>query len=140
MTTSIKKDYQEIVAFLQANEGKKVASILPTIIEMVSSKAMASTVKYDEQGNVAEVFCYYHKEWEKVSEVEYGKKAGTKTGLNTMCKQGVSQWTKQQREAKTKQSQLLLDVANGVVDSSELPAKLAEIEAERVAIVPRVQE
>lgn len=136
MNTQIKKAYVELVALLQANEGKKVATIMPQILELVSSQGGAqSTTRYDEAGKLTHVFCYYHKEWEAVDAIEYGAKVGTKTGLNTMCKQGVSQWTKQQRVAKQEKAKLLDAVSAGEVLPEELPAKMAEIEAARNQIV-----
>ena len=74
---SIKKSYVEIVNFLEDNKEKKVSSILDEILSMVESKKSPSTVLMDAEGNVIAIFCYYHKQWELFSEVEYGSKANT---------------------------------------------------------------
>ena len=135
MTVIIKKDFQELIAFLEANEKKSVKTILEQVREMCSAKAQV-TFKKDADGNVTHVFCYYHKQWEDVATHEYGKKASNKaTGLNTMCKVGLNQWTKQQREAKKAKDELLTKVASGEVPHEQLTAELEAIEAKRNAII-----
>lgn len=130
---AIKKDFQAIVEFLEANQNKKVATILEQLREMCSAQNTV-TFKKDADGNVTEVFCYYHKRWELVSEHEYGKKASNKaTGLNTMCKVGLNQWTKQQSVAKKAKEQLLARVAAG--EELDLAHELEVIEAQRQLII-----
>lgn len=130
---AIKKDFQAIVEFLEANQNKKVASILEQLRDMCSAQNTV-TFKKDADGNVTEVFCYYHKRWELVSEHEYGKKASNKaTGLNTMCKVGLNQWTKQQSVAKKAKEQLLARVAAG--EELDLAHELEVIEQARTTIV-----
>ena len=133
MTVIIKKDFQELIAFLEANEKKSVNTILEQVRELCSAKAQ-TTFKKDADGNVTHVFCYYHKRWELVSEHEYGKKASNKaTGLNTMCKVGYNQWTKQQSAAKKAKEQLLSRVAAG--EELDIGAELELIEAQRQLII-----
>lgn len=137
---TIKKQYVEIFELLKANENKKVSTIMDSILELVESKTQAKTYKRDEDGNVTHIFCYYHKEWESVEDVEYGKKSSNKTGLASMCKVGVSQWNRQQREMKLARANLLDQVANGEVEASEVPALLQEIEDNAKKIVPLGEE
>ncbi len=132
-----KKQFEEIVAFLQANSNKKVSTILPEILEMTKAKQQAKNFEVDEEGNVTRVFCYYHKVWEDVSECEYGAKKSSASGLNSMCKVGYNQWSKQQRDFKKAKDALLQQVADGDVEASELNKMLDDLEAERVSIVPR---
>lgn len=134
MTTQIKKVYVDVVEFLQANEGKKVSTLMPELLEMMSSKVASKTFKTDEHGNVTHIFCYYHKEWEPVE--LYGTKKHSSTGYNTMCKIGVNQWTKQQREAKQAKEGLLDKVASGEVSPDELQQELEAIEQNRLRIKP----
>jgi hypothetical protein len=132
---TVKKQYESIVELLEANKHKKVSTIMPEILELVSGKTNKHTFHKDEEGNVIAIFCYYHKCWELVSEVEYGKKASSAHGLNNMCKEGVSLWTKQQRRAKVAKEELLAKVASGEVEPSALPVELQAIEDERIKIV-----
>ena len=81
------------------------------------------------------VFCYYHKCWEDIATYTYGPKKSTASGLNTMCKEGVSNWTKQQRVAKQERSELLTKLGSGEVSIEGLPTVEAEIEAKRTSIV-----
>lgn len=136
MTTSIKKDFIAIIELLEANTNKKVSTILEEARALASKKANDVTFKKDADGNVTHVFCYYHKEWEEVANVEYGPKKGTATGLNTMCRVGVSQWSKQQREAKKSREALLKHLSSGEITIEQLPDLEADIEAKRTEIVP----
>lgn len=134
---AIKKNFVEIIEFLKANEHKKVGSILDEVIAMTASKKRDSTVKYDEDGNPTEIFCWYHKEWEPVD--WYGKKASSHSGYNTMCKEGVNQWTSQQAQAKKAKEQVLKDVQDEKIAPADIQEHLERIEAERQKIYPREQ-
>lgn len=126
---TIKTQFITLHTLMTDNIGKKLTPKLMAMFEAeMQSKVMAKTFKKDDDGNVTHIFCYYHKEWEEVANVPYGKKASTSHGLNTMCKQGVSHWTKQQRIMKQEKSKLLDDVANEVIPSSDLSTLLSEIE------------
>ena len=132
---AIKKDYVELVNFLETNKNKKVETILDLVREMCSQK-VETTFKKDDEGNVTHVFCYYHKVWEDVSQVEYGKKASNKaTGLNTMCKVGLNQWSKQQRVAQKEKNELLEKMAKGEVSQEEFTQELDAIELRRNTII-----
>jgi len=139
---TIKKAYQDIVEFLQDNEDAYVRDILPQVTALASAKTgggggKATTFHRDEQGNVVGILCYYHKLWMDPEVAEFGKKASSATGFNSMCKDGVSKWTKQQRDAKKAKEQLLLDVSSGEIEAADLPALLAEIEEATDIVVPR---
>jgi hypothetical protein len=133
MMNTIKKGFVEIHALLVANENKKVSSIMDQLLELMESQQRDKNHYEDEHG--LWVFCYYHKEWELTSQVEYGKKANTATGLNSMCKVGTNQWTKQQREFKKAKADLLNQVANGELAITDINDKIAELEAEKDRIV-----
>ena len=132
---TIKKQFVDVVEFLEANKNKKVSTILDEIISMTSGKNVeAKTFHKDEHGTVIAIRCYYYKKWMHVDDVEFGRKASTASGYNTMCKKGVSNWTKQQRVAKQAKELLLEQLASGEFDASDLPAKLDEVEQARKAI------
>lgn len=141
---AIKKAYEELVAFLEENKDSKVKTILPAVEEMCSKSAAggggAQNYIKDADGNVTHVFCYYHKMWEPVTgddAVEYGVKQTSATGLNSMCKEGTSQWTKQQRAAKKAGAELLDAVANGEVAPEDIKKEQEAIDAAKAEIVPR---
>lgn len=133
-----KKSFQEVVAFLELNKDKKVSDIIEDVLMMTVSKKVAEVTRINKKGQL-EVFCWYHKEWENTTLIEYGKKASTDTGLNTFCKVGVNQWTKQQADAKKEQCALLENVAEGEVKPEEINKRLAEIELKRNQIHPYVK-
>ena len=127
---STKKSFQEVVTFLNLNKDKKVSEIIEEVLLMTISKKVAETSRINEDGQL-EVFCWYHKEWENTTLIEYGKKASTESGLNTFCKVGVNQWTKQQADAKKAKAGLLDNVAEGKVKVADINKQLAQIELKR---------
>ena len=139
---AIKKAFKDIVEYLEANADSKVKTILPDVIDMCSAKTGGgggggSTVRRDEDGTVTAIFCYYHKKWEDPREVEFGKKATSSTGLNNMCKEGTSNWTKQSNAAKKAKSQLLDDVSAGEVAPGDIASVTADIDTARAEVKPR---
>mgnify|MGYP003655829227 CR=1 FL=1 len=134
--TTIKKDFVALIAFLEANKNKNVKTILEEAKLMCTKKTNDKTFELDEDGNVVRVYCYYHKCWEDVSIYTYGPKKNTASGLNTMCKEGVSQWTKQQRVAKQSKEALLTKLGTGELTVDDLPTEQALIEEVRVSIIP----
>jgi len=131
---NIKKPFVEIVNFLELNQHKTVEEILETVYQFAESKKSTTTVLKSEDGTVIAIYCYYHKQWELLSEVEYGSKVNTVTGLNTMCKVGVSKWTKKQRDSKKSKEDLLTNVAKGDIQVSDILKLQADIEEMRLTI------
>ena len=135
-----KKAFLPIVAFLEANKNKKVSTILAELKEMVESKTMEQTVLYNEDSDGTKlpfaIFCYYHKQWELLDTVEYGKKASTKSGFNTMCKVGTRLWTKREKDYKASKIELLTQVSKGEVTPEDIPAHMSDAETARKMISP----
>ena len=136
----IKKQFEEIHKFLVEHKDKKVESILPMLTQLMSSKNQERTYVADDEGNIIAIYCYYHKRWELVDYIEYGRKASTATGYNSMCKEGVREWTRQQNEAKKQKEILLAKVATEQINTEQLTAELQKIEAERSKIKPLPKE
>ncbi len=136
---TIKKAYVQIIELLEANSNKKVSTILDQVKELCESKNSGGSdigttfIKNDQDETIA-IFCYYFKKWMSVEDVEFGRKANTASGYNTMCKEGVRLWTKQQRVAKLAKEQLLDDIVEQVITVEELPEQQAIIEAKRKLI------
>lgn len=133
MTTqlTIKKDNIELHQYLQSLIGKKVTEKLVTDIatRFLATKnnngsGSRTTAYYDADRNLVAVYCYYHKQWELVEYIPYGVKSGTKTGLNTMCKEGVSAWTKNNRATVKAKDELLQLFTKGDITSDEFKDKL----------------
>jgi len=133
---TIKKAYQPLISLLEANQNSKVSTILEQAIALASAKTVQVTASHVVDGNVVAIRCYYHQLWMSPNVVEFGKKASSATGFNNMCKEGVSKWTKQQREAKKAKDQLLISLAEGEIESTDLPALLADIKEAQDVIVP----
>lgn len=126
---TIKKTFVELVEFLETNKNKKVSTLLPEIYEMTKQKANAKTFLTNENNEVYAIYCYYHKQWELLEEVPYGKKASSTTGFNTMCKAGVSAWTRQNRKIKQVGDEVLDLLERGEIEAdaiNETKEKLLE--------------
>lgn len=137
---AIKKAYVELIAFLEANKNKKVSTILAEAQAMCESKNSSgsdtgTTFIKDEEGEVVAIYCYYFKRWMPLCDVEFGAKKNTASGYNTMCKSGVSAWTKQQRQAKKSNETLLSQVGAGEVGPTAIASEQAIIEEQRKTIV-----
>lgn len=133
---SIKVAYTEIVNHLQANKNVQVSQVLPAIIEMASAQrtSSASLSVKDTEGNIVALFCSFFKRWMPIvgsETVEFGLKASSSTGYNNMSKEGLSQWTKKQRVAKTATSAIIDQLENGEIQASDISSIRAEIEATR---------
>jgi hypothetical protein len=139
---TIKKAYATLIGLLEANTTALVSDILPQAIELAAAKTgsgggKATAFHRNEEGEVVAIKCYYHKLWMDPRVVEFGKKTTSPTGLNNMCKDGVSKWTKQQRDAKTAEANLLSLVAAGEVAVEDIAAKQLDISAATDLIVAR---
>ena len=141
---NVKKQFEELYTLLEENKYKKVSTLMPQLIELMSRKnnnsGSANTFIKDDEGNVVAIYCYYHKKWELLTEVEYGSKKNTATGYNTMCKEGVSSWTKQQRVKKQAEAELLTKVASGELKVEDIATEQATILEESKQIKPRSDE
>lgn len=105
------------------------------LTEIMSKADDGPKYRYDTDGRL-EIFCYYHKEWEHVDQVPYGKKTTTPHGYNTMCKIGVNMWTKQYKEFKEAEGTILGMVERKEITYDQIPEKRAEFAAKRNEIVP----
>ncbi len=144
MTIQVKKAYVELYQLLNDNPTKQVKTLMPQLLELMQSKSgggsNGKTFIKDAEGNVTHVYCYYHKKWEDVSIAEYGKKANTASGLNTMCKEGVSAWTKQQSAKKKAEAALLTKVASGELKPEDIADEQIKIAEQAKVIEPRGDE
>ena len=145
-TPTIKKAYEAIInalkAAMEANIEATIESVIDEIVTLASAKSGAGGGKAtqfhrNEEGIVVAIKCYYHKLWMDPEVVEFGKKATSATGLNNMCKEGVSKWTAQQRAAKLAGAELLDQVVAGTLLAEDIPAAQKRIADECAVIVPR---
>ena len=139
----IKKVFVEIIDTIAAavEAGNCAAEVLHECTTLAQAKAggggsAATTFHKDDEGNVLAVKCYYFGLWMSPTLVDFGAKASSTTGLNSMCKEGVSHWTKQQRVAKQEKTELLDRVAAGDVLPEDIAAEMEAIEEARDAVAP----
>ena len=135
---TIKKAFQPIMSLLAANMSATVEDIYPQVEELAAAKtgaggSQATSFHKNDEGVVVGIRCSYFKQWFDPSVVEFGKKLSAASGYNPMCKEAVSNWTKQQAAFKKGKEELLNDVAKGEVDASDIDSTIAELEKERTA-------
>jgi hypothetical protein len=132
----IKKQFQPLIDLLNQNKHETIESLMPEILKIAGAKQASKTFLKDDEGNTTHIFCYYHKKWEPIS-VGYTTKQKSASGYNTMCKEGQSRWTKQQRQAKLDRDELMSDFAMGAVEAEDLKDELKAIDERKAKIVPR---
>ena len=143
-TLKIKKAFEPIVTLLESNADSIAPELLAQVKELASAKVgggggKATTFHRDENGEVVAIKCYYHKLWMSPQVAEFGAKKGSASGFNSMCKDGVSKWTKQKAAADKAEAAILDDIANGDLDGTAeaIQARRDEIAAEASQIIPR---
>ena len=134
--------YTDIINELENNADQKVSDVLPRIIELASAKkatgSQGSTYIKSNTGETVAILCYYFKRWMPLTgpeAVEFGTKKSTATGFNTMCKSGVSNWSKQNKLAKDQLASILDRVEAGEIDIQAIQAEKEAIRADKEAIV-----
>jgi len=136
-TMATKKQFQPLMNFLGSNKTKTVEEIMGAVLVMCESKRVQDTVIYDpDNGKALAIFCYYHKQWELISDYEYGVKKSTTSGLNTMCKVGASHWNKQWKESTRKEKEMLSDVMSGKIQVEQMVGIQRQIERGKFTIIP----
>ena len=144
MTVQVKKAYVELYQLMLDNPKKQIGTLMPEFLEIMQAKSgggiNGKTFIKNDKGEVTHVYCYYHKKWEDVTIAEYGSKKNTASGLNTMCKEGVSAWTKQQRTKKQAEAKLLERVASGELAVGDIADEQAKILEASKVIEPRSDE
>lgn len=122
-------------ALVELTNKKLTPKVLATLTEQFlatknsNGSGSRTTAYYDDNRDLVAVYCYYHKKWELVDHIAYGNKKGTKTGLNTMCKEGVSMWTKNNRGNAKAKDALLHKFTEGDITEAEFKDYLNDLKA-----------
>ena len=142
--STIKKAFQPIMTILAAGVAAGTVSqevhdecLALTAAKVGSGGGKATTFHKNEDGVVVAVKCYFHKLWMDPRVADFGAKASSATGLNSMCKDGVSKWTKAKSDAKKAEANILTRLTAGELDASEIEAEQARIAEEAAVITPR---
>ena len=142
--STIKKAFQPIMSVIAAGlaAGTVAQEVYDEALSLVTAKVgsgggKATTFHKNDDGVVVAVLCYYHKKWMDPRVAEFGAKASSATGLNSMCKEGVSKWTKAKNAAKTAEAGLLARVTAGELAAEDIPAEQARIAEEASTIIAR---
>jgi hypothetical protein len=144
--SGVKKSFVPLVDLLrsamEANPKIKVAELLDQVVELASAKSgagggKATTFHRNEDGAIVAVKCYYHQAWMDPRVADFGEKKSSASGFNSMCKDGMAKWTKQNAAAKKAKEELLNKVQSGEVAAEQIAAELERVAVEREAIHAR---
>lgn len=133
--SNIKKQFAGLHSFLVANQEKKIKTVLSELVEQFFSTVRAtngSTVLRNEAGEVLAGKCSYFGAWFPVE--AFHPKAGTPTGINSLCKLAAARYAKAKRDADKANADLLQKVATGELPYTEIPAELKRIEEMRSSV------
>lgn len=141
---STKKVFAPIIALLTAavasNPKVRVSDVLAEVEELTKANVgggggRATTFHKNDAGETDAIRCFYFQKWFDPRTVETGKKANTPSGYNSMCKVGLSQWTKQQRDYKNGKDELLAKVVSGEVAQADLGTHLQALEDAKNTVI-----
>lgn len=143
-TTNVKVRLLPLVQFLIENQAKKVSTILEEVITLASPAPRATTTRTrapsairDDADNVVGIYDTYFKRWMPVvgsKAVEFGVKASSNTGFNSMSKVGQNHWAKSNGQAKAILDSLLDKVIKGELTPEQVAGQKAEADALRITI------
>lgn len=136
---TIKKAFQPIMSLLAANKSLTVEEIYEQAEVLANAKTaggggVSSFHKVDDE--VIALRCGYYKLWFFPGDQPFGTKASSASGFNTMCKEGMNNWTKQLSELRKGKEQLLSDAGDGTIEPGDIAAKTAELEEARDTPIP----
>lgn len=130
---NVKKAFQNIVSFLEANKTKKVSEVLENIYSLSSAKngsSKGTTYLADDKNTIVAIHCWYFKRWMPLigsKLVKFGQKKGTSTGFNTMSLKGSSLWSKQNSAFKKDTTALLDQLTAKTLKVEDIPAAKEKI-------------
>jgi len=133
----VKKVFEGLITLLQENEDKKVKTILPQILELARAKRRSNegeTYIKNADGAVVAILCSYYSKWMPTvgdKAVEFGKRVGTATGLNSMCKDGLNLYAEQKRIAVEATNKLMQDLRSKAVSQDNMDSILSGIEIKK---------
>lgn len=133
---TIKKAFQSVIAFLESNKDARVSKVLDQVKEMCSAKQGGGTTArsfYKVGEAVVAARCGFFELWFDPTVVEFGKKAGTASGLNSMCKLGVNEWTSRNNAHKKGREEAFSQFTDNKITAEEFQTKLREIDAAKDA-------
>lgn len=136
--SNVKKVFAPVFEILNENQNVKVKDLMPQLEPLMTMKTarIAGASALMSGDKVVGMRCLYYKRWMPVvgeHAVEFGIKKGTTTGLNSMSKEGLKLWSRQQSKARQELDGLLDKLSNGELQLENLADEKARIEAERTS-------
>lgn len=130
----IKKGLIELVKLVEARKGKIIDDkFIEDFRYYCVSKKKSSVILLDND-NIVGKFCWYHKKWELFKDNEFGIKSGDPSGFNSMCKSGVSSWTRSQLAIKKLDAEALKKVKSGKLKINDIE-KFVNNETEKLKVI-----
>jgi len=116
----IKKQFTELITLLESNQEKMIKTILPQVLALCESKVATLNCLFDKNKRAFAIYCYFHKQWEIVLEVDYSAVSKSPSGKSRLCKLGQKAFTAQQNAFKLVPSKVLELVESGKIKTSEI--------------------
>jgi hypothetical protein len=114
----------ELTAALNELTAPKVGGVAADINEYT---------RFDEEGNVSEIFCNTFKQWLPVS--EFNASSTNKNGYNRDSNPGIKASREATKVFKASEKAILNDVLDGVITGPEAKAAIEELKASQPALV-----
>lgn len=131
----IKKGLIELVKLVEARKGKVIDDkFIEDFRYYCVSKKKSSVILLDADDKIVGKFCWYHKKWELFKDNEFGIKSGDSSGFNSMCKSGVSSWTRSQSAIKKLDAEALKKVKAGKLKINDIE-KFVNNETEKLKVI-----
>lgn len=136
---AIKKVFLPILAILESAMTSTVAEVIEQVRAVASAKVgggggKATNFHRNEAGDIVAIKCYAFDKWMDPRVVDFGKKANTPTGYNTMCKAGVAVWTQAQSAFKKGKEAVVAQLLAGEIDNTAAQEQIEALEATRVSV------
>lgn len=121
-----------VISILESNKIKETDKLYVDLINLLSLKKGGKTnefpPKLDKDGNIKEIYCAWHKEYEPIEEFAISKKSST--GYHYECKEASKEWQKYTKFIKvTKESinSVTNDILNEDITLEEAKVKVDEL-------------
>ena len=119
---TIKKQFKDVIDFLEKNKNLKIEQIIDQVTEMCSGKSgggtRAETWIKDADGKCLAICGYADGRWKPVvgkHKVEFSTKTGTGHGFNVDSKAGLKAWHARNAKAKKVLDEMMTTLKSGTV-------------------------
>jgi hypothetical protein len=125
--------WNEVQSLLVTHKAK--AALISSLEALLAPKQGGSTIinppRLNEDGEIVEVYCQWHKQYEPVE--DFATSSKSKTGVHYECKVASKEWQKYAKEIKTKEDEikgLLNKILDGEIEQADAKVISETLKAE----------